>query len=243
MGPIPARRLGHFYSAFLQIWTQDASAQIAGEEGLLYRWLFPPTLWRAGEHIPVSYNLQLPPDLAPGAYRLVTGVYIAHFTDRRLTTAPDDWPIDDAATIGWLKVPLPPTDVPADALAFDATIDDAFALRAGSACAVRDTSLEITLYWQALTDRPRIDATIFIHALAGDGTLLTGTDARPLDGQYPTFIWDAGEIVRTTHTLDASGAAALAAGMYTFPGSARLPVMQNGSESAMMTVDLSALLD
>lgn len=89
-------------------------------------------------------------------------------------------------------------------------------------------TLELTLYWQAL-HTPAVDATIFVHAMNAANTLVSQQDARPWDGQYPTFIWEPGEVVATHHTLVRpadSGRLTLMVGMYTFPGPANLPAWQ-----------------
>lgn len=43
---------------------------------------WPPTCWQAGEEIVDPYRIELPADLAPGLYKLVTGVYDAADSQR-----------------------------------------------------------------------------------------------------------------------------------------------------------------
>ena len=52
---------------------------------------------------------------------------------------------------------------------------------------------------------------------------------RPWNGQYPTFIWDAGELVATEHRLALSNKndISLFAGMYSQPGATRLKATQD----------------
>ncbi len=75
------RRPGNYYSSFLQLQTQDYRG-IAGDDILMLRWIYPPTMWQPGDNVPDTHTLTIPPDLAPGAYRLVAGVYV--FVDKRL---------------------------------------------------------------------------------------------------------------------------------------------------------------
>lgn len=54
----------------------------------------PTTIWETGEPIPDRYGLLLPPDLAPGAYRVLIGMY--HMSGERLTVTMDNVDVGDA---------------------------------------------------------------------------------------------------------------------------------------------------
>jgi hypothetical protein len=225
------RRIGHEYSAFLQLQTQDYQ-RIIGDDMHVWRWLFPSTIWRTSDIVPDVHRLEIPDDLQPGAYRLVAGMYVATFVDERIPAAGEDAQ-NDMATIGWVKVPQVDMPSPDDAmLSLEATLDDTFALR-GATAAQDNSQLHISLYWESLDDRPDIDATIFVHVVNGSDEIVAQQDARPWAGQYPTFIWDRGEIVQTDYVLDIGDAdlndLSVRVGMYTFPDLARLPVMQDGN--------------
>ena len=56
----------------------------------------------------------------------------------------------------------------------------------------------LTLLWRA-TGKPTHDYTVFTHALASDGTLLTQHDAPP---RIPTSQWTPGQIIIDVHELD-----------------------------------------
>jgi len=238
------RRLGHYYSAFLQLQTQSGE-RIAGDDVELWRWLYPTNVWQVGDVVPDAHRLEFPVDLPPGAYRLVVGVYpvvggwLSAFS-------PDGDPLGDAATIGWVKVPQrePPPSEPA-ALPVDATLGNLFALRAVSAAYLDDGRVRLVLEWESLAQRPAVDATIFVHVTGADGQNVAQDDGRPWGGQYPTFIWELGERVRTEHLLDLQGApvddVCVFVGMYTLPDVSRLPVVQNGESTSDARVSLGAL--
>lgn len=238
------RHLGHYYSAFLQLQTQTGE-RIAGDDVELWRWLYPTSVWRVGDVVPDVHTLEIPADLPPGAYRLVTGVYPVA-GGWLPAVSPGGDPLGDAATIGWVKVPQ--RDVlPAgrNVLAVDAILGNRFALRAASATSLDDGRVRLVLEWESLVRRPAIDATIFVHVAGTDRQNVTQDDARPWNGQYPTFIWDAGERVRTEHLLDLQGATAgdlhVFVGMYTLPEVSRLPVVQNGEPASDARVSLGSL--
>ncbi len=242
------RQLGHDYSTFLQLQTQDYQ-RIAGDEDWLWRWLFPTTQWRRGDIVPDVHTLEIPADLSPGAYRLVAGVYVSTFVDERL---PATWGLDtslgDAATIGWVKAPQNETPSLEEAvISLDATLEGTFALRSASAAVSENSQLRVNLYWQSLVNRPPIDATIFVHVVNSTGDIVAQQDARPWGGQYPTFVWDEGEYVKTEYSLDIGGAdpgeLSVRIGMYTFPDLARLPVVQDGEPVPDAFVDVGSLED
>lgn len=80
----------------------------------------------------------------------------------------------------------------------------------------------LTLVWRA-TNTPSRDYTVFTHALAADGTLLTQHDAPP---KIPTSSWKPGEIILDVHefTLPTHQPVLLTAGLYRPDTGARLPV-------------------
>jgi 4-amino-4-deoxy-L-arabinose transferase-like glycosyltransferase len=226
------RRLGHVYSVFLQLATADYQ-RVAGDEALVLPWLFPSTLWRAGETAFDAHHLQIPAALAPGAYRLVAGAYVSTFVDQTLAVTSSRFESSgQVATIGWVKVPqLPAPTQPMTPL--DAVLGDSFALRGASIAPVEAGKLRLSLMWVSLADRPAMDATIFVHLVNREGEIIAQQDARPWDGQYPTFIWDAGEQVTTVALFDMGDIQlndlSLRIGMYTFPDLTRLPVVQDGN--------------
>jgi hypothetical protein len=63
-------------------------------------------------------------------------------------------------------------------------------------------SLELTLYWQALTDG-QTDYTRFVHLIAANGnsTPISQNDGTPRHNSYPTSQWIANEIITDSLTL------------------------------------------
>lgn len=228
--------LYHDYVAFLQIQTQ-AFERLVGDDVPILRWLHPSTMWQPSQRVPDAHKLVIPSDLVPGAYRLAAGLYT------------EGWPaiaarshisetIDQSATIGWLKVPqqermtIPTTAVEIDAV-FNHTSRYPFRLSHAEFVPLPDGQLLAHLYWESQIDRPTLDATVFVHLVSAQGEIVAQDDARPWNGQYPTFIWDAGEIVRTAHVLQLPSATQVQAlsvrvGMYTFPGPQNLSVEYAG---------------
>jgi hypothetical protein len=74
----PYTVFNHLIDDNLQLAAQQDNWPVEG------RW--PPTCWREGETIVDSYRIELPADLTPGAYTLLTGLYDAA-SGQRLATA------------------------------------------------------------------------------------------------------------------------------------------------------------
>lgn len=101
-----------------------------------------------------------------------------------------------------------------------------------------DTVL-LTLYWQALVPMDA-DYTVFSHLLGGhnaatQGPVWAGHDSPPLQGHYPTRVWQPGEVILDVHPLvlpvDAPpGRYELEAGLYDLTTMTRLPAREQSGE-------------
>ncbi|RMG80231.1 MAG: hypothetical protein D6712_18395 [Chloroflexi bacterium] len=228
---------------FVQLQTQDYQ-RLGGIDLDFWRWFNPTSVWREGAQYPFELTMPLEQHLAPGAYRLVAGLTI---TGGKLVAAGGGYGVESGGvTIGWVKVPQESVPTPTEqAQSLDATLNELFALRYVEAEQTGDDEVTITLYWESLETRPDIDATIFVHLDDGNGNIVGQSDIRPHSGQYPTFIWDAGEVVQTTHTIPLNGADIetlhVWVGMYTQPDFTRLQVIQNGVANADNRVDAGKL--
>lgn len=239
------RRTDLLYETFVQVQSQAHENLGFQNPQTLYWGLYPTTRWQPGETITHEYAIPLQRDLEPGAYRLVAGAKT--FWGDVDAVSWIEHQVPSSATIAWLKVPQRETvGIPATARAVDVTFDDMIRLVAVEVTQAGDT-LEVDLYWEATVDRPNVDATIFVHLDTPDQPAAVTSDSRPWGGQYPTFIWDAGEVVRTTHTLSLTDLQpndlTLLAGMYTFPSLERLQAMQNGEPATDNRVNLGPLAD
>ncbi len=242
----PLRLMGHEYSSYLQLQTQNYES-IAGDDVLMWRWLYPTSVWQIGDNVPDVHTLQIEQSLQPGAYRLVTGVYV--YTDSPLPaigTFGDT--LTNAATIGWVKVPQSEIPHPPDsAMSVNATLDNTFSLEAFEVTRLPNGQIHVRLYWESLAQRPDIDTTVFVHFLDQGGDIVGQSDIRPWGGQYPTFIWDDGEIVATDHIIDIGDhepdSLTIYSGMYTYPDITNLPVIQNGEVAAERRITLGNVGD
>jgi hypothetical protein len=105
----------------------------------------------------------------------------------------------------------------------------------------------VTLNWQANADLDT-DYTVFLQ-LWGDTTTgaaqVRGFDSPPVQNDYPTSLWAAGEIIVDTHRLDLTGLPAadyeLLAGLYNPTTGDRLPALVAGQPLPDYAVNLGQL--
>jgi hypothetical protein len=61
--------------------------------------------------------------------------------------------------------------------------------------------LRVTFYWKALQAIDR-NYVVFTHLIDAAGQQQGQRDSMPVDGRYPTPLWQQGEIVADTYTID-----------------------------------------
>jgi hypothetical protein len=72
------------YHVFVHLQAADGTI-VAQSDGVPANWTRPTTGWLPGEYVADARSLHLPPDLAPGTYTLMAGLYRTD-TGARLTT-------------------------------------------------------------------------------------------------------------------------------------------------------------
>jgi hypothetical protein len=101
-------------------------------------------------------------------------------------------------------------------------------------------TLTLTLTWQAVAPVDG-DYTVFVHALAEDGTKVAQRDTRPCDGGCPTNTWQPGEIITDRYQLALAPEATaspsrLAVGLYLLESGNRAAVV--GRDDRMVFLDV-----
>ncbi len=200
---------------------------------------YPLQRWPPGVSTRDVWSLPLKSDIAPGVYELRMGLY--RRTDGQETSSwyadqttgaiiSNKKPVWGAAPIAQIKVPLPPPPTAElnEAIPLNTRVGDDFALSRYALSADPVTrNIHLTLYWQDLITTEN-DYTVFVHVLDAGGQVVAQKDAQPLDGAYPTSVWDAREIVRDSYDLtipaDARGPFSIETGMYSQPNLQRLPI-------------------
>ena len=204
---------------------------------------YPVQRWPTNATARDVWSLPLNPSLSPGIYELKMGLYRTENGQETDVFLSDpvggaivlNKPLiyTGAAPLAKIKIPLaaPPAEELSAATQLGTRVGDDFSLsRYALQYDPAARSVHLTLYWQGLA-KTEVDYTVFVHVLDAGGAVVAQEDASPLDGAYPTSIWDAQEIVKDPYALvipaDARGPFSIEIGMYTQPGLKRLRV---GSE-------------
>jgi hypothetical protein len=196
---------------------------------------YPTTLWRPGERLRDEHLLAVPADAPEGIYHLLVGLY-AFSPDGALQS------LGEPAIIGQVGVKSGSTTDPGDAgqpvaASFGGEIE-----LLGYEAAQQEDTLAVTLHWLSLVP-PDKDYTVFVHLLDAGGGVITQHDGQPLEGTYPTSVWDEGEAVADPHLLSlpsdlAPGDYRLRVGLYLLETGERLQVEGNGDSVELGPVQL-----
>ena len=170
----------------------------------------PTTLWQKDELVTDNHGLSLPFGTPPGDYRLIVALYDAE-TGSRLSTQSGD-----AVELAWPRIirseqTLPPSIIPMqhrtsldfghlEAIGFD-YFRKSFAHAPLTSLSAGDM-LQVTLYWKAPSPLPAVwPVDLKLRLLLGDQAVVA-----PLaGGNYPTSLWGAGELVRSTFEIQFDG--------------------------------------
>jgi hypothetical protein len=205
---------------------------------------YPTSLWRPGEVLRDRHLLTIPPEAAPGVYRLVVGMYLY----------PSLEPLGGPADVGLLavkepdsvKMALPNNGENAAGTLRKTEVElGGRMMLLGYDPKLLEDELQLTLYWQA--ERPMDQNwTVFVHVLDSAGALVAQHDSQPRDGHYPTSVWDQGEVVDDGHRLPLpadlpDGNYQVAVGMYSVDSGERLPVLDSQGNPSGDSVPLVTL--
>jgi hypothetical protein len=125
------------------------------------------------------------------------------------------------------------TEIPEMArLATPVTFDQVIALTHAQVTAQGD-EVRVRLLWQSLAPLPR-DVTVFVHAYDASGkrTPASTGDGPPMDGNFPTSLWQKGDQVLDEHVLTLPVGLTLndvqvKVGLYRPEDGMRLPALQD----------------
>ena len=214
----------------------DAGQRWGSADGLPLSGAYSTSLWRPGEQVADSRLMWVYPEAHPGRYWIDVAFY-APTINQRLPV--DGTTTNDTIRLGPLKVPLAPSQTPSELIADGARFGDTADLL-GYVTTLTSDGLLVELLWQAAAPDGE-DYTVFVHLLDASGQVVAGQDSQPVDGQYPTGIWEAGETVADRHSVVIrdlpQGDYELEVGMYTMETGERLPViLPNGSAAPDRTL-------
>lgn len=154
--------------------------------------------WRRGKLVPKQYRLRLEPQdgAETGPYLVRLGLFELNTGERLPIYDADGTLLGDQMLLGLFYITNKEVDPRLPQTPLQARLDDQIELLGYASPQLQggEISLPVRLHWQA-TSRIKGDYTIFVQLLNSQNQRVTGWDAQPLAGQYPTSRWQVGEIV------------------------------------------------
>ncbi len=199
--------MGENYTLGLQILGRDMA--VYGERYLYPgHGKFPTSMWKPGDTFREVYWI---PPTRPGPLPSLGQVQISFFLDEgvgKWTPLPvadaSGRPVGGSLIVGRLKLaagfPAGAGAAPEYPTAY--RFDDHISLAGYTleGAPVAGDRLNLTLFWRA-DGRPSARYTAFVHLLDANGDQVLGADTPPGGIYYPADIWDAGDVVTSTHSL------------------------------------------
>ena len=192
-------------------------------------------IWRDVYHVLVAEDAQ-----SPSRIRIKASLFDSE-TQRDLETfGPDGSPID-LLIVGEAKLRpderqnLKPTNV------LDTPLDEGISFL-GYDLEEDEERLRIALHWQA-GGTPSKSYTVFAHLINGDGEQIANADGVPVSGDYPTTLWQGGEIIIDQHLMSLPpdlppGVYGMNIGLYDPADFSRVPRLDGEGDTISWQVEL-----
>ncbi|MFQ6014044.1 MAG: PA14 domain-containing protein [Anaerolineae bacterium] len=199
--------MGEDYSVFVHLTEPDGSliGQMDSLLGVTISPGYPTTDWRVGDLIRDTYMLYVPSTTpAPTLGQIRIGLYLLHSMERlpafnqQGRRISGDSPLVSQVRIVSGSVSVEEAQTMAHYNLGNRLLLSGYDLDAGD---IRPgANLSVTLYWQA-QERVEEDYTVFVHLVGGDDQIWAQNDSPPRNGNYPTSVWDTGELIKDEHQL------------------------------------------
>lgn len=239
--------LGDLGECSLSLWFQDETGRKWGERPLPLGGEYPSGLWERGQLVRDWETLLLPADLPDGRYQVRMQVVKGGKPIPRLYGL---FPLGSTVDLGSVEVKgrersftLPSMGHPLDFRLGEVVRLLGYDL--GSAEVEPGGSLDLTLYWQALSTMES-SYTVFVHLLDEEGEIQGQRDSVPGQGTLPTTGWVSGEVITDRYEIPISpyappGRYRLSVGMYEPTSGKRLPAYDEAGNGVGDSVTLEGV--
>ena len=204
---------------------------------------YPTSLWKAGQVIQDRYAIvvapEAPAESLPTLARVQIGPYLLGDAAERLPMRDGEGRPVLSPLVGRVRVAAKNPSSYAISHPLSVTFGQRIALLGYDLELDRakpGEALTLTLYWRALR-QPDADYTVFAH-VAGEAGLAGQGDGQPAGGDYPTWAWQPGDVVRDVRQIAirsdaAPGTYQLVVGLYQLATGQRLTA-EDGSDRALL---------
>ena len=229
---------------------RDQQGKVWGGYDRKPREAYSTLLWIPGEVVEDGFTLPIKPNTPPGLYYIDIGFYLV------VGQAPVSLPlVRDGqmsqmtnVTIGPIKVSHPTIGVTLDSVQPQHKLNQPFGdgpnltllgYDLGQSVGEGQWSIDLTLYWRCESPPP-LDYTTFVHIRNATNETVTQKDQPPLNGAYPTSLWDSGEIIADEVIIPLpndlpTGKYQLVVGLYDFQTAQRLTIPGNPANEVRLT--------
>ncbi len=192
--------MGTNYTMFAKLLSTDQI--VHGGRDRLPQEGYSTLYWAPGEVIPDSFGVPVNDDAPDGIYTVSVGLYEQVGEQAVSLPLVQDGQLLDVTSIniGPIKIGNAPAGFVLDEADPQVVINQSFGdgpnltLLGYDQSPIANNQLPITLYWRSESPLPA-DYTTFVHVRNRAGENVAQKDQRPLNGAYPTSLWDSGEII------------------------------------------------
>jgi hypothetical protein len=166
---------------------------------------YPTYTWRPDEVVVDRYRLRVPEWAGRTQAWRVVAIFYRLSDGERLPVAVAGQPAGEMLGLGLVRVATSePPEVPLEArLASGPVFGEAIRLE-GVRLRLKRERLRVRAWWRAVALPPG-DCTTLVHLYDSEGTLLVTADAPPLQGAFPTSLWEPGDLVADEYVLASDG--------------------------------------
>lgn len=202
-----------------------------------------PSFWPQGSAIPDYHSFLIPREIPPGKYQLEIGLFQPSLDARLRLSVNEERVSDDRLLLTPLKVAVPSIPVPTPKYPLTGQFANGITLQGFDLPATirPNEPISLTLYWTSQYSLDT-DYTVFVHLLDSQSRIVAQADHQPLEGKYPTTIWDSGEqIVDQTSLVPPPDAnnipLRIGIGLYDLKTGGRVPMV--GSDGPLFDMIVS----
>jgi hypothetical protein len=184
---------------------------------------YPTSAWPPGRIIADRYRFKLPDSDAPTQAWQLLVVQYETTSGERLSVRLDGQDVGQGVVLTTLRVPGQPLPCPDEAQLDDTVYfgprpDESIVALTGAFVRPNlgpaNPGLRVSLCWDSLEPTP-VDYTVFVHLYDENGELLATGDGPPMNGAFPTGLWQPGDAIVDTHAIPVADAALLTAGTFS----------------------------
>ncbi len=234
---------------------RDATGQMWGGYDRWPRESYSPLLWAKGEVVEDGFTVEISPNAPEGLYYLDVGFYFMVGQSPVSLPLVQNGQMSDitSVTVGPFKVGGQlPVGVTTKLPHPDQLLNQSFGNAPNLTLIGYDifnelenssgqiaASLKLILYWRSEAPLD-VDYTTFVHIRNSSGDIVVQKDQSPLEGTYPTGLWDVGEIIADEIIISfpnnlPAREYRIIVGMYDFETGQRLNIPDNPTNELILT--------